>query len=80
MLQRLGSILGFLEENPETYLKSATSSADTLSDAQIEALITERTAARKARDFARSDQIREELATSGVMLEDGSAGTTWRRE
>ncbi|TDJ34505.1 MAG: cysteine--tRNA ligase [Gammaproteobacteria bacterium] len=80
MLQRLGSILGFLEEEPETYLKSATSSAESISDAEVKALIAERAAAREAKDFARSDQIREELAAKGVMLEDGAGGTTWRRQ
>ena len=47
---------------------------------EIEALITERAAARKAKDFAKSDRIRDELAAKGVIIEDGAEGATWRRE
>ena len=45
----------------------------------IEALVVERSAAKKARDFARADAIREELAAKGVTLEDTASGTTWKR-
>ena len=45
---------------------------------EIDRLISERAAARKQRDFARADQIRDELAGRGVVLEDSRAGTTWR--
>jgi cysteinyl-tRNA synthetase len=50
-----------------------------LADADIEALIEKRNAARQARDFARADAIRKELLEKGVALEDGAKGTTWRR-
>jgi cysteinyl-tRNA synthetase len=46
----------------------------------IEARIAERTEAKKNRDFATADRIREELRSEGVILEDGPGGTTWRRE
>jgi cysteinyl-tRNA synthetase len=46
----------------------------------IEALIVERTAAKKNRDFATADRIRDELKAEGVVLEDGPNGTTWRKE
>jgi cysteinyl-tRNA synthetase len=45
----------------------------------IEALISERLEAKKNRDFARADAIRNELAAQGVMLEDGASGTTWKK-
>ncbi|MEX0814664.1 MAG: cysteine--tRNA ligase, partial [Dongiaceae bacterium] len=45
----------------------------------IETMISERAAARKARNFAEADRIRDELAKAGIILEDGPTGTTWRR-
>jgi len=51
-----------------------------LSDAEIEALIAERNAARKARDFARADEIRASLAARGVILEDTRDGVRWKRK
>lgn len=53
---------------------------DTLLDEDIEDLINERIAARQAKDFARSDQIRDELKEQGIILEDTPQGTRWRRE
>ncbi len=47
--------------------------------ADIEALIAERLAARKSRNFARADEIRAQLAAQGIILEDGKDGTRWRR-
>ena len=47
--------------------------------ADIEALIAERLAARKAKNFARADEIRAQLAAQGIILEDGKDGTRWRR-
>jgi cysteinyl-tRNA synthetase len=49
-------------------------------DAEIEALIQERLDARKNRDFARSDQIRDDLAAQGIILEDSREGTRWKRK
>ncbi|MDR2404304.1 MAG: cysteine--tRNA ligase [Spirochaetaceae bacterium] len=46
---------------------------------EIEALVTERTAAKQARDFARADAIRDSLAERGIVLEDSKTGTLWRR-
>jgi cysteinyl-tRNA synthetase len=47
---------------------------------EIEALIAERTAAKKAKDFAKADKIRQNLRDRGIVLEDSPGGTTWRRE
>jgi cysteinyl-tRNA synthetase len=57
-----------------------TEHADALTDAAIDALVAERNAARKARDFARSDQIRAELLEKGVILEDTKDGVRWKRK
>jgi cysteinyl-tRNA synthetase len=48
-------------------------------NAEIDALVRERDEARAARDFARGDEIRDELAARGIKLEDGPSGTTWHR-
>jgi cysteinyl-tRNA synthetase len=49
-------------------------------DAEIEQMIEARLAARKARNFAESDRLRDELLAKGIILEDGPAGTRWRRK
>jgi cysteinyl-tRNA synthetase len=54
--------------------------AQSLSDTAIEALVAERTAAKKARNFARADAIRAELAEKGVILEDSKDGVRWKRK
>ena len=54
--------------------------AGQLSDQQVEALIAERAAAKKAKNFARADQIRDELMEQGVVLEDTKAGVRWKRK
>jgi cysteinyl-tRNA synthetase len=51
-----------------------------LSDAQVEALVAERNAARRARDFARSDAVRSRLAEAGIILEDTKDGVRWKRK
>jgi cysteinyl-tRNA synthetase len=51
-----------------------------LSDAEIESLIAERNKARKTKNFARSDEIRNELLERGVVLEDTKEGTRWKRK
>ncbi len=49
-------------------------------DAEIEALIAERNAAKKARNFARADEIRAQLSQNGVLLEDTKSGVRWKRK
>ena len=56
-----------------------SSSNDGLSDADVDARIAERNAAKKAKDFARADQIRQELAAHGIILEDTKEGVRWKR-
>ena len=71
-------MLGLLGSDPEAWF---TSDADAgLTGAQIEERLAERNAARQNRDFAAADRIRDELATLGISIEDGSDGTRWRRE
>jgi cysteinyl-tRNA synthetase len=54
--------------------------AKTMSDADIEALLAARQAARAAKNFAESDRIRDQLTAAGILLEDKAGGTTqWRR-
>ena len=50
-----------------------------LLDGDIEALIEERQAARKSRNFARADEIRDELLAKGIILEDTREGVKWKR-
>ena len=71
-------MLGLLGSDPEAWF---TSDADAgLTGAQIEQRLAERNVARQNRDFAAADRIRDELATLGISIEDGSGGTRWRRE
>ncbi len=79
LLGNLGGVIGLLQAEPAEYLKSEAGRAGGLSDGAIEDLIAERLDARKAKDYARADRIRDELSAAGVVIEDGADGTRWRR-
>ncbi len=79
-LKALAGVLGLLGRDPQAFLQgSVGDSADGLAAEAIDALIAERLAAKKAKDFVRADAIRSDLAGQGIVLEDGPGGTTWRR-
>ena len=71
-----GAALGLLQQSPSDWFSRGSDSDD---DARIQALIDERNGAKKSRDFARADAIRQQLAEEGVLIEDTPAGVRWRR-
>ncbi len=77
LLRSLAAVLGLLERDPEEFLQAGSGAGVT--GEEIEKLIAARNAARKSKDFAQADRIRDELLDQGVTLEDGPGGTTWRR-
>ena len=74
-----GNLLGILEQDAEEWLQGA-SSDDAISGDAIETLISERQEAKLAKNYARADEIREDLLAQGVMLEDSREGTKWKRK
>ena len=76
-LRRLAGILGLLQSDPEAFLQSGPGAGP--STDQIEDLISRRLTARRAKDWAEADRIRDELRSQGVILEDADGGTSWRR-
>ena len=76
LLKALAGVLGLLQQSPQAYMQGGGESGG-LEASAIEALIEARTAAKKARNFAESDRIRDELAKQGIVLKDSPQGTTW---
>ncbi len=77
-LKGIAAIFAILQAEPASFLQAGGS--HDLSAESIVELIAERAEAKKKRDFARADQIRNDLAAEGIVLEDSREGTTWRRE
>lgn len=76
-LIRLGNLLGLLERSPGDFLQGSSSG---LGDEEIARQIEARNAARRNRDFAEADRIRDALAEQGIILKDSREGTTWVSE
>ena len=82
LLKSLANILGLLQQEPQRYLQQglvANNKNEKFSESEINLLINQRLEAKKNQDFKEADQIRSLLAEAGIILEDTSQGTTWRR-
>ncbi|HQS57266.1 MAG: cysteine--tRNA ligase [Gallionellales bacterium 35-53-114] len=77
-LRALGGVLGLLQRDAQEFLQGDMS-AGGMSEAEIQAQITARNAAKQAKNYAESDRIRKDLLAAGIVLEDSAAGTSWRR-
>ncbi|WP_168014475.1 cysteine--tRNA ligase [Halomonas salinarum] len=75
-LKRLGEVLGLFDQDPAAFLQ-AGAKALAIGEEEIQARIEARAAAKKAKDFAEADRIRDELASQGITLKDSREGTTW---
>ncbi len=80
ILKNLGSILGLLQQSPQSFLKGDADDVEQgLSEQQVLEAIEARQQAKLDKDYAKADQIRQDLLTQGIVLEDAKTGTTWRR-
>lgn len=76
LLTKLGDILGILQQSPDDFLHTDISDEER---EQIESLIAQRQQARKTKNWAEADRVREQLTAMGVELEDSAEGSTWRK-
>ncbi|MGB0664766.1 MAG: cysteine--tRNA ligase [Pontibacterium sp.] len=79
LLVKLGGMIGLLQQNPDAFLQGEQKEGE-LSGDEIEAFIAQRAEAKKAKDFALADGIRQQLADQGIILKDSREGTSWYRE
>lgn len=77
-MRAAGRLMGFFHADPAAWFKGEA--GDGPSAEEIDALLVKRAEARKAKDFATSDKIRDDLAAQGIVIEDSPDGATWRRE
>ncbi len=73
-----GQLMGLLQYPPAEWLQG--NAADSLDTADIDALVAERDTARAERNFQRADEIRDQLADMGIIIEDGADGSRWRAD
>jgi cysteinyl-tRNA synthetase len=78
-LQAAAHLLGLLEAEPSAWFQDKKAGEDGLDNATIDGLVAERTQAKKDRNFARADEIRDQLKDAGIQLEDTREGTRWTR-
>ncbi|MBU2570589.1 MAG: cysteine--tRNA ligase [Gammaproteobacteria bacterium] len=80
-IRALGGVLGILQDDAERFLKEGDNQTEGLTTEQIETLIQARIDAKKNKNWAEADKIRDQLKQQGVILEDvPGGGTNWRRE
>ena len=75
-LKVLSKSLGILQQNPDDFFKAGAS----LSEEEIDNLIKKRNEARSNRDFKLADEIRDDLLSKGIVLEDKELGTVWKKD
>ena len=82
-LRALAGLLGLLQRDPQSFLQGSPGEGQNeegkLTPTMIETLIAERATAKKSKNFAEADRIRQELLAAGIILEDSAQGTSWRR-